>query len=92
MADILKELLEEARGLVESGQHLSYLSKRNNIYAMYKKNSADLMKIAYVCPKCGHSEKTELDLKHPYTLNCLKCNELIFKQEKIPKKGMKAKG
>lgn len=92
MADILKDLEDEARSVIEARGPFSYLSRRTGIYIMFKRNAEDLMKIAYVCPKCKHSEKTEVGLKHPYTLNCSKCNELIFKQEKISKKGIKSKG
>ncbi len=87
--NIAQKLKEEAEALFNKGVKISAVFNKLSIgLFMYKKNPDDRMKVAYTCKKCGHVFQGELDLEMPYTVNCAKCNNLIFKQEKVPKKGI----
>ena len=89
-SDVVLKLKEEAAALFSRGEKISALFNKVSIgLFMYKKNPNDKFKVAYSCAKCGHSEKAEMDLEVPYTVKCEKCGNLIFKQEKVPKKGIK---
>jgi DNA-directed RNA polymerase subunit RPC12/RpoP len=80
---LLKSLEQKAQDIVESGGSLAYLSRQIGVFILFKETEDGPMHVAYKCPECGHEEKSEMELKRPYTVNCSKCNHLIFKQEKV---------
>ena len=92
-SDLVLKLKQEATALFDKGEKLAAVfNKISKGLFMYKKNLEDKFKVAYYCEKCGNSETTEMDLQVPYTVHCGKCDDLIFKQEKVKgKRGRKKK-
>jgi len=83
--DVVSKLKEEALALLNKGEQIAAIFNRvSNGLFMYKHKPADKFKIAYACKECGNTEFFESDLAVPYTVNCRKCNHLVFKQEKAP--------
>ncbi|HIJ97867.1 TPA: hypothetical protein H1009_02140 [archaeon] len=91
--DVVSKLKEEALALLNKGEQIAAIFNRvSNGLFMYKHKPVGKFKIAYACKECGNTEFFESDLAVPYTVNCRKCNHLVFKQEKAPKpRGRKKK-
>ena len=88
--NVAQNLKAEAEALFNKGIKISSVFNKLSVgLFMFKKNPDDKMKVAYTCQKCNHIFSGELDLEMPYTVKCEKCEVLIFKQEKTPKKGIK---
>lgn len=90
LSKLVLKLREEAQALLGKGENpAAIFNKASSGLFMYKKKPADKFIVAYSCAKCGNEERTEMNLEVPYTVNCGKCSNLIYKQEKVPKKGVK---
>lgn len=79
----VKELEEEAKDYIWSGNTADYMCRKAGTFVLFKKDKDSLMKYAYVCPECGNEDSGKNEFEKPYALKCSKCDNLIFKQEKI---------